>query len=164
MPDVLVLMGSQSDWPVMEACCMQLAEFDIRYHSRIVSAHRTPDRLDRVVCGAEQLGCKVIIAGAGGAAALPGDVAARTTLPVIGVPIKSSALNGMDSLLSIVQMPPGVPVGCMAIDGAKNAALYAARILALHDSDVRRAYTLFVSQQTEAVAEIPVDNPPATKS
>ena len=126
-------MGSVSDWEVMSAAADTLAEFGVVYEKKIVSAHRTPDLLSEYAKTAKSRGIEVIIAGAGGAAHLPGMVASMTTLPVVGVPVKSKALNGLDSLLSIVQMPAGVPVATVAINGAKNAALVAVSILALHD-------------------------------
>lgn len=134
-PVVGVVMGSTSDWQVMEECCKVLREFNIDYETMVVSAHRTPDRLAEYARQAKTRGLRVIIAGAGGAAHLPGMLAAYTAIPVVGVPIKSSssALNGVDSLQSIVQMPPGVPVGCMAINGSKNAGIYAAQILGLYN-------------------------------
>ena len=126
-------MGSVSDWEVMSAAAETLETFGVAYEKRIVSAHRTPDLLAEYAKTAKSRGIEVIIAGAGGAAHLPGMVASMTTLPVVGVPVKSKALNGLDSLLSIVQMPAGVPVATVAINGAKNAALVAVSILALHD-------------------------------
>jgi 5-(carboxyamino)imidazole ribonucleotide mutase len=130
-----VIMGSKSDWPTMKKACEILEELEIPYEAKVVSAHRTPDEMFQYAEKAKERGIEVIIAGAGGAAHLPGMVAAKTDLPVIGVPIKSSTLNGLDSLLSIVQMPGGVPVATMAIGdaGAVNAGLMAARILALRD-------------------------------
>src|SRR3974390_2508443 len=128
-----VIMGSTSDWETMEQAAKTLEELGVAFESRVVSAHRTPDLLFAYASEAEKRGIEVIIAGAGGAAHLPGMTAAKTVLPVLGVPVESKALKGLDSLLSIAQMPGGVPVGTMAIGGATNAALYAARILALHD-------------------------------
>src|SRR6478672_6572 len=132
-PLVGVIMGSRSDWETMQHTAQTLDALHIPYETRVVSAHRTPDLLFEYAAGAEARGLKVIIAGAGGAAHLPGMTAAKTVLPVLGVPVESKALHGMDSLLSIVQMPAGIPVGTLAIGpaGAKNAALLAARILAL---------------------------------
>jgi 5-(carboxyamino)imidazole ribonucleotide mutase len=130
---IAIIMGSQSDWATMRHAADTLDELGVEYEARIVSAHRTPDRMVAFAKGARAAGFKVIIAGAGGAAHLPGMTAAFTILPVFGVPCPSRALQGQDSLLSIVQMPAGVPVATMAIGGAANAALYAARILALHD-------------------------------
>jgi 5-(carboxyamino)imidazole ribonucleotide mutase len=132
-PRVGVIMGSRSDLETMRSAATTLQELGIPFEMRVVSAHRTPDLLFRYAAQAKERGLEVIIAGAGGAAHLPGMVATKTALPVIGVPIESKALHGLDSLLSIVQMPAGVPVATMAIGGAANAALYAARILALHD-------------------------------
>jgi len=133
-----IIMGSDSDLPVMQAAADQLSEFEIAYEMTIVSAHRTPQRLYEYSQTAIERGLKVIIAGAGGAAHLPGMVAAITSLPVIGVPVKSSALSGEDSLLSIVQMPPGVPVATVAINGAKNAGILAAQILGTADSAIAK--------------------------
>jgi len=132
-------MGSTSDLDTMRAAATTLQELGIAFELRVVSAHRTPDLMFRYASEARERGLEVIIAGAGGAAHLPGMVATKTTLPVIGVPVQSKALHGIDSLLSIAQMPAGVPVATMAIGGAANAALLAARILALHDGDVARA-------------------------
>ena len=133
-----VIMGSTSDWPTMKLACDVLEQYGIDYEKKVVSAHRTPDLMFEYAEQARQRGIQVIIAGAGGAAHLPGMVAAKTTLPVIGVPIQSRALNGMDSLLSIVQMPGGVPVATVAIGeaGAKNAGLLAAQILGINDNDI----------------------------
>lgn len=152
-----IIMGSQSDWETMEHAAQQLRELEIPYEVKIVSAHRTPDRMADYARKAEGRGIKVIIAGAGGAAHLPGMTAAQTTLPVLGVPVRSRSLQGMDSLLSIVQMPAGVPVGTLAIGeaGAKNAALLAASILALSDDTVRKRLAAWRQRQTDAVAEIP---------
>ena len=133
-----IIMGSDSDLPVMQAAADQLSDFGIAYEMTIVSAHRTPQRLYEYSQTAIERGLKVIIAGAGGAAHLPGMVAAITSLPVIGVPVKSSALSGEDSLLSIVQMPPGVPVATVAINGAKNAGILAAQILGTADSSIAK--------------------------
>lgn len=137
-PLVGVIMGSQSDWPTMERTCAIFDELEVPYEKQVVSAHRMPDEMFRYAETAQERGLKVIIAGAGGAAHLPGMVAAKTLLPVIGVPIKSKALQGLDSLLSIVQMPGGVPVATVAIgeSGAKNAGLLAAQILALQDKSL----------------------------
>ncbi|WP_214851533.1 5-(carboxyamino)imidazole ribonucleotide mutase [Exiguobacterium sp. s193] len=139
--EIGVIMGSQSDWSTMKATCDVLDQLNIPYEKKVVSAHRTPDLMFRYAETARERGLKVIIAGAGGAAHLPGMVAAKTTLPVIGVPIKSKALQGIDSLLSIVQMPGGVPVATVAIGeaGAKNAGLLAAQILGTVDERVARA-------------------------
>lgn len=144
-------MGSVSDWEVMSAAAETLETFGVAYEKRIVSAHRTPDLLVEYAKTAKSRGIEVIIAGAGGAAHLPGMVASMTTLPVVGVPVKSKALNGLDSLLSIVQMPAGVPVATVAINGAKNAALVAVSILALHDEALALALEDFRRRQTETV-------------
>ena len=144
-------MGSVSDWEVMSAAAETLETFGGAYEKRIVSAHRTPDLLAEYAKTAKSRGIEVIIAGAGGAAHLPGMVASMTTLPVVGVPVKSKALNGLDSLLSIVQMPAGVPVATVAINGAKNAALVAVSILALHDEALALALEDFRRRQTETV-------------
>lgn len=144
-------MGSVSDWEVMSAAAETLEAFGVAYEKRIVSAHRTPDLLAEYAKTARTRGIEVIIAGAGGAAHLPGMVASMTTLPVVGVPVKSRALNGLDSLLSIVQMPAGVPVATVAINGAKNAALVAVSILALNDQSLASALEDFRRRQTETV-------------
>ena len=144
-------MGSVSDREVMSAAAETLETFGVAYEKRIVSAHRTPDLLAEYAKTAKSRGIEVIIAGAGGAAHLPGMVASMTTLPVVGVPVKSKALNGLDSLLSIVQMPAGVPVATVAINGAKNAALVAVSILALHDEALALALEDFRRRQTETV-------------
>ena len=144
-------MGSVSDWEVMSAAAETLETFGVAYEKRIVSAHRTPDLLAEYAKTAKSRGIEVIIAGAGGAAHLPGMVASMTTLPLVGVPVKSKALNGLDSLLSIVQMPAGVPVATVAINGAKNAALVAVSILALHDEALALALEDFRRRQTETV-------------
>lgn len=144
-------MGSTSDWEVMSAAADMLDELGIEYEKRVVSAHRTPQLMYDYATTARERGIGVIIAGAGGAAHLPGMTAAMTSLPVIGVPVKSRALNGLDSLLSIVQMPAGVPVATVAINGAKNAALIAASILALQDSDLAERLDSFRRRQTEQV-------------
>ena len=156
-PIVGVIMGSQSDWPTLRAAAEVLEMLGIPCESRIVSAHRTPDRLYAYAKGAAARGIKVIIAGAGGAAHLPGMTASMTTLPVLGVPIESKALKGMDSLLSIVQMPGGVPVATFAIgeNGAKNAALHAASILALGDARLAARLAAWRREQTDTVAENP---------
>lgn len=135
--DVLIMMGSDSDLPVMEKATVLLEEMGVSYRMHISSAHRTPERTVELIREAEASGAKVIIAGAGGAAHLPGVIAAYTTLPVIGVPLTSWALDGMDALLSIAQMPPGIPVATVAINGAKNAALLAVEILAIGDSSLK---------------------------
>ena len=144
-------MGSTSDWEVMSAASDMLDELGIEYEKRVVSAHRTPQLMYDYATTARERGIGVIIAGAGGAAHLPGMTAAMTSLPVIGVPVKSRALNGLDSLLSIVQMPAGVPVATVAINGAKNAALIAASILALQDSALAERLDSFRRRQTEQV-------------
>lgn len=158
-PVVGIIMGSQSDWHIMKNTADILDELGVANECRIVSAHRTPERLYEYAKSAKSHGIKVIIAGAGGAAHLPGMAASMTPLPVLGVPIESKALKGMDSLLSIVQMPGGVPVGTLAIGqaGAKNAGLLAASIIALSDEDVADALEKWRADQSDAVAEIPVD-------
>ena len=150
-------MGSQSDWPTMKAAKDMLDQLDVACDARIISAHRTPERLSDFARTAADNGVQVIIAGAGGAAHLPGMIAAHTTVPVLGVPVESKALKGMDSLLSIVQMPGGVPVGTLAIGpaGAKNAGLMAAQILALQDSALRNRLNGWRAAQTESVADTP---------
>ena len=152
-------MGSQSDWDTMRAATAILDDFGVPYAWKIVSAHRTPDRLYKFAKGAKSAGFKVIIAGAGGAAHLPGMTAGMTTLPVIGVPVKSSTLNGVDSLLSILQMPGGVPVATMAIGQAKNAALFAVSILALSDDNLASLYEFWRQKQTDDVIETVIDQP-----
>ena len=154
-PIVGVIMGSKSDWETMQLACEVLEEFNIPHERRVVSAHRTPVWMSEYASSAASRGLKVIIAGAGGAAHLPGMVASQTSLPVIGVPVKSRTLSGMDSLLSIVQMPGGVPVGTMAIGnaGAKNAGLYAARILACGDESLRAKLDDFQKNQNDKVME-----------
>jgi 5-(carboxyamino)imidazole ribonucleotide mutase len=154
---VAIIMGSQSDWSTMTHAAETLDALGIAYDVRIVSAHRTPERLYAFAKGAKDAGVKVIIAGAGGAAHLPGMTAALTTLPVLGVPIESQALSGLDSLYSIVQMPPGVPVGTLAIGkpGAINAALLAASVLALGDKALAERLAAWRRHQTDAVAERP---------
>jgi 5-(carboxyamino)imidazole ribonucleotide mutase len=158
-PLVAIVMGSQSDWATMRHAAERLGELGIGYDARIVSAHRTPDRLADFAKGAVEAGYKVVIAGAGGAAHLPGMVAAMTTLPVLGVPIETGALKGEDSLYSIVQMPAGVPVGTLAIGkpGAINAGLLAAAILATSDPALAERLARWRERQTEAVAERPAD-------
>jgi 5-(carboxyamino)imidazole ribonucleotide mutase len=156
-PKVGIIMGSQSDWPVMHHAVSILDEMGIAHEARIVSAHRTPDRLTEYAKAAKGRGLKVIIAGAGGAAHLPGMTAAMTPLPVLGVPVQSKTLSGLDSLLSIVQMPRGVPVGTLAIGeaGAVNAGLLAAAIIALEDKHVAAKLDAYRAAQTDAVAEAP---------
>ena len=144
-------MGSTSDWDVMSDAAATLAQFGVEFEKRVVSAHRTPDLLVEYAKTAKSRGLEVIIAGAGGAAHLPGMVASMTALPVIGGPVKSRALNGLDSLLSIVQMPGGVPVATVAINGAKNAALIAVSILALKDEALAARLEMFRAKQTEDV-------------
>ncbi len=151
MSKVSVIMGSASDWEVMSPACATLEEFGIPYEKRVLSAHRNPGPLAEYVESAEGRGIEIIIAGAGGAAHLPGVIAALTTIPVIGIPVKSKALNGLDSLLSIVQMPSGIPVATMAIDGARNAALYAVAILALSDEGLRVKLQEFRKAQSDKV-------------
>ena len=160
-PKVAVIMGSQSDWPTMKHASETLEELGISHQPLIVSAHRTPDRLVSFAKTARDNGYKVIVAGAGGAAHLPGMTAAFTPLPVFGVPIESRALSGQDSLLSIVQMPAGIPVGTLAIGkpGAINAALLAASVLALSDEALARRLDAWRQARTDAVAEQPVDQP-----
>ena len=150
-----VIMGSQSDWETMRHACDLLESLEIPHERHVVSAHRTPTRMVAYASSAADRGLQVIIAGAGGAAHLPGMVASETQLPVIGVPVQSRALQGLDSLLSIVQMPGGVPVATMAIgnSGAKNAAIYAARILSLSDDALRGRLDTMVKAQTDAVLE-----------
>ena len=152
-PLVGVIMGSQSDWPTMAHAVQILEEFGIAHEVQIVSAHRTPDRLVAYAKSAADRGLKAIIAGAGGAAHLPGMLAAKTRLPILGVPVQSRALKGLDSLLSIAQMPAGIPVGTLAIGeaGARNAGLLAAAIVALHDDKVAQALDRFRVAQTEEV-------------
>ncbi|MGI9451614.1 MAG: 5-(carboxyamino)imidazole ribonucleotide mutase [Geminicoccaceae bacterium] len=158
-PLIGLIMGSQSDWSTLLHGSALLDQLDIGHERRIVSAHRTPDRLVRYAKSAADRGLQIIIAGAGGAAHLPGMVAAMTPLPVLGVPIESKALSGMDSLLSIVQMPGGIPVGTLAIGkaGAINAALLAASIVALGDEDIAKRLADWRAEQTAGVAETPVD-------
>ena len=156
---VAIVMGSQSDWPTMRHAADVLAELGVASDCRIVSAHRTPRRMVAFAEGAADEGFKVVIAGAGGAAHLPGMIASMTHLPVLGVPVRSKVLSGKDSLLSIVQMPGGVPVGTLAIGdaGAKNAGLLAASILALNDADLAERLKAWRAAQTDSVDERPVD-------
>ncbi len=156
-PLVGIIMGSSSDWDTMQAADGMLTQLGVAHEVKVVSAHRTPDLLFEYAAGARARGLKVIIAGAGGAAHLPGMTAAKTSLPVLGVPVQSKALNGMDSLLSITQMPAGVPVATFAIGvaGAKNAALFAAAILALEHAEVRAKLDEFRHSQTQAVLAKP---------
>ncbi|MDC1427177.1 5-(carboxyamino)imidazole ribonucleotide mutase [Rhodospirillaceae bacterium] len=157
---VAIIMGSQSDWPTMKNAADILDELKIPYEKRIVSAHRTPKRMAKYAESAKDRGLKVIIAGAGGAAHLPGMIAAQTILPVLGVPIESKALSGMDSLLSIVQMPKGIPVGTLAIGtaGASNAALLAASILSINDVATANSLNDWRELQTSSVEDIPSDH------
>jgi 5-(carboxyamino)imidazole ribonucleotide mutase len=157
---VAIIMGSQSDWPTMKNAANILDELKIPYEKRIVSAHRTPKRMAKYAESAKDRGLKVIIAGAGGAAHLPGMIAAQTILPVLGVPIESKALSGMDSLLSIVQMPKGIPVGTLAIGmaGASNAALLAASILSINDVATANSLNDWRELQTSSVEDIPSDH------
>jgi 5-(carboxyamino)imidazole ribonucleotide mutase len=156
---VAIVMGSQSDWQTMKHAAETLDALGVSYEARIVSAHRTPERLYAFAQGAKAAGFKVIIAGAGGAAHLPGMTAALTSLPVFGVPVESKALAGLDSLYSIVQMPPGVPVGTLAIGqaGAVNAALLAAAVLALSDPSLSKRLEAWRQRQTDTVADVPKD-------
>ena len=160
-PPVAIIMGSQSDWETMRHAAETLDALGVAHDDRIVSAHRTPERMYDFARTAKAEGYKVIIAGAGGAAHLPGMTAAITPLPVFGVPVESKALKGKDSLLSIVQMPAGIPVGTLAIGkaGATNAALLAAAVLALHDEALAERLEAWRRRQTEAVAPRPVDQP-----
>jgi 5-(carboxyamino)imidazole ribonucleotide mutase len=155
-------MGSQSDWATMRHAAEMLEQFGVAHEAKIVSAHRTPDRMVAYAKSAKARGLQVIVAGAGGAAHLPGMVAAMTTLPVLGVPVESKSLSGLDSLLSIVQMPGGVPVGTLAIGvpGAKNAGILAASIVALNDPAVAEKLEAFRRTQTDAVTESPTDPTP----
>ena len=156
---VAIVMGSQSDWPTMRRSAEMLDTLGVEHEARVVSAHRTPERMVAFAKGAADEGFSVIIAGAGGAAHLPGMIASLTHIPVLGVPVQSKALSGQDSLLSIVQMPAGIPVGTLAIGeaGAVNAGLLAASILALGDEALRERLKAWRAQQTEAVAERPQD-------
>lgn len=155
IPLVAVIMGSTSDWPTMQHATERLTALKVPFETRVVSAHRTPELLVEYAKSARDRGIRVIIAGAGGAAHLPGMVASLTTLPVLGVPVRSKALNGMDSLLSIVQMPKGVPVGTLAIgeSGAANAGLLAAQILSVSDTNLTQRIEAFRAAQTKAVLE-----------
>ncbi len=158
-PPVVIIMGSRSDWPTMKAAADALDQLGVPYEAKVVSAHRTPERLFAFAKGAKAAGVKVIIAGAGGAAHLPGMAASMTELPVLGVPVKSKALEGLDSLLSILQMPGGVPVGTLAIGepGARNAGLLAAQILALSDEALAGRLAAFRAAQTAGVPESVAD-------
>jgi 5-(carboxyamino)imidazole ribonucleotide mutase len=160
-PRVAIIMGSRSDWPTMKGAADSLDALGVAYRARVISAHRTPDRMYAFAAGAKEQGYKVIIAGAGGAAHLPGMTASMTPLPVLGVPVLSKALNGLDSLLSIVQMPAGVPLATLAIGeaGARNAGLLAAQILALSDEALARRLEDYRRRQTESVPETVEDSP-----
>jgi 5-(carboxyamino)imidazole ribonucleotide mutase len=164
-PLVGLIMGSQSDWATLKHAADTLEALGVPFETRIVSAHRTPRRMADYAEGAQKRGLKVIIAGAGGAAHLPGMTASLTALPVLGVPVESQALKGMDSLLSIVQMPAGIPVGTLAIgrSGAINAALMAASIVGLGDAKIAAALAKWRARQTAAVAEAPTDDQPARR-
>ena len=159
-PSIGIIMGSQSDWRTMRHAADVLTELKIEHELKIVSAHRTPDRLSEYAKTAHERGLKVIIAGAGGAAHLPGMTAAMTSLPVLGVPIQSKSLNGLDSLLSIVQMPGGIPVGTLSIgeSGAINAALLSAAIIALSDKSVEQALNKWRTNQTDQVTISPINS------
>jgi 5-(carboxyamino)imidazole ribonucleotide mutase len=154
-PPVAIIMGSRSDWPTMKAAADSLEQMGVAYEAKVISAHRTPERLFEFARGAKAAGFKVIIAGAGGAAHLPGMAASMTELPVLGVPVKSKALDGVDSFLSIAQMPAGIPVGTLAIGepGARNAGLLAAQILALSDEALAGRVAAFRAEQTASVPE-----------
>ena len=153
--DVAIIMGSKSDWDIMSHSANILTQLNIAHESKVISAHRTPALLDEYCSEAQQKGVKIFITGAGLAAALPGVVAAKTTLPVIGVPLEASSLDGMDALLSIVQMPPGIPVGTMTIGkaGAINAALYAAAILGLQDENIREKIQSYRDEQAQKIID-----------
>ena len=153
--DVAIIMGSKSDWDIMSHSANILTQFNIAHECKVISAHRTPVLLDEYCSEAKQKGVKIFITGAGLAAALPGVVAAKTTLPVIGVPLEASSLEGLDALLSIVQMPPGIPVGTMTIGkaGAINAALYAAAILALQDENIREKIQSYRDEQAQKIID-----------
>ena len=159
-PPVAIIMGSRSDWPTLKAAAAVLDALKVPYEIKVVSAHRTPKRLYAYATGARERGLKVIIAGAGGAAHLPGMTASMTEIPVLGVPIESRALKGLDSLLSIAQMPAGVPVGTLAIGeaGAANAGLLAAQILAIGDTRLAARVAAYRAAQTDAIAEAVEDN------
>jgi 5-(carboxyamino)imidazole ribonucleotide mutase len=158
-PKVAIIMGSNSDWPIMEKAANILDDFGINYESKVVSAHRTPDLMFEFASNAQKNGFEVIIAGAGGSAHLPGMVASKTTLPVLGVPVPTKHLAGQDSLLSIVQMPKGIPVGTFAIGeaGAANAGLFAASILALHDASIQKKLDEFRQQQESNVLQMKLE-------
>jgi 5-(carboxyamino)imidazole ribonucleotide mutase len=158
-PVVGIIMGSNSDWPTMQAAARMLEEFGVPFEARVVSAHRTPDLMFEYAASARSRGLKAIIAGAGGAAHLPGMVAAKTTLPVLGVPVQSKALSGQDSLLSIVQMPKGIPVATFAIGeaGAANAGLFAVALLANEDAVLASRLEAFRARQTQTVLDMKLD-------
>ena len=162
-PLVAIIMGSDSDWPVMKNAAQMLADFGVVYEAKVVSAHRTPDLMFQFAEAAAERGVQVIIAGAGGAAHLPGMVAAKTTLPVLGVPVPSKHLQGQDSLLSIVQMPKGIPVATFAIGdaGAANAGLFAVSILANHNANLAQKLADFRNQQTEKVHNMELADQPS---
>ena len=161
-PLVAIIMGSDSDWPVMKNAAQMLADFGVAYVAKVVSAHRTPDLMFRFAEDAQKNGYQIIIAGAGGAAHLPGMVAAKTTLPVLGVPVPSKHLQGQDSLLSIVQMPKGIPVATFAIGdaGAANAGLFALSILANHDAELAKKLTEFRTKQSDKVINMTLPEQP----
>ena len=156
---VAIIMGSKSDWEVMSHSAEMLSNLDIQHEAKVISAHRTPDLLDEYCAGLQEKGIKVIIAGAGLAAALPGVVAAKTTIPVVGVPLVVGSLDGLDALMSIVQMPPGIPVGTMALGkpGAINAALFAAAILALTDASIAGRISAYREKQAQKILESELD-------
>lgn len=158
-PLIGIIMGSNSDWPTMQAAARVLSDFGVAFEARVVSAHRTPDLMFEYAEGARARGLKAIIAGAGGAAHLPGMVAAKTTLPVLGVPVQSKALSGQDSLLSIVQMPKGIPVATFAIGeaGAANAGLFAVALLAIEDAALAAALEAFRARQTQTVLDMKLE-------
>ena len=158
-PKVAIIMGSNSDWPIMEKAANILDDFGINYETKVVSAHRTPDLMFEFASNAKKNGFEVIIAGAGGSAHLPGMVASKTTLPVLGVPVPTKHLAGQDSLLSIVQMPKGIPVGTFAIGeaGAANAGLFAASVLALHDASIQKKLDEFRQQQESNVLQMKLE-------
>lgn len=156
-PLVGIVMGSQSDWNTMKAACDVLDEFGVPYEKFVISAHRTPERAIEYSATARERGLKVIITGAGGAAHLAGIMAAKTTLPIIGIPIKSAALNGLDSLLSIVQMPGGIPVATVAIDGAKNGGLLAVEMLGAFDEKIAAQLADYRANMTKKVLETTLD-------
>ena len=164
-PPVGIIMGSRSDWPTLKVAASVLDELGVAYEARVVSAHRTPDRLYQYAKSAKARGLKAIIAGAGGAAHLPGMTASMTVLPVLGVPVESRALKGLDSLLSIAQMPGGVPVATFAIgeSGAKNAGVFAAALIALDDPALSKRLESWRTRQTKAVALLPEDKPKRRK-